>query len=75
MSQKKVRAIRKLAKAMGHYKKEPNYKLKETKKMVYGLDKDGKPMAQQITRYTVINTSKTVYRQMLKDYHNGKFTI
>jgi hypothetical protein len=75
MSQKKVKAIRRLAKQEGKYNKEPNYKLIETKKMMYGTDKNGKPMAYPVVRTTLINLSKLEYRKMLKTYANGEFTI
>jgi len=75
MSQKKMRAVRKLAKAMGHYKKEPDYEIKETKKMVYGLDKDGKPMAYEVKKYTLINKNRTVYKQMKKAYLKGELDV
>lgn len=60
---------------MGHYKTEPDYRVKETKKIVYVLDKNGNPMAREVTRYTIINANRVNYRRMLKAYQNGEFSI
>lgn len=75
MNGKKAKAIRRLAKAHGHFKKEPEYKVKETKKMVYYNDKDGKPQAQQVSRFTVYNASRTVYRRMKRAYNDGLIAV
>ena len=75
MNAKKAKALRRLAKANGVLKTEPDYRAKETKKMVYTLDKDGKPMAYEVKRQTIININRTAYQQMKKDYYNGDLAI
>ena len=75
MNAKKAKLIRKLAKQMGKYKLEPDYRVKETKKMVYGYDSKGKPVAQQVTRHTIINLNRIEYLRMKQAYKNGDFTI
>ena len=75
MNTKIAKKIRRMAKEAGHYKPEPNYQVKETKKMVYGVGKDGKPMAYEVKRHTIINANRTVYRQMKKDYNNGDLAV
>ena len=75
MNGKKAKAIRRLAKAHGHYKTEPEYKVQETKKMVYFTDKNGKPQAQQVSKYTIINVNKIVYRRMKQAYINGQLAV
>lgn len=75
MNGKKAKLIRKLAAEMGHYKKEADYRVKEIKKMVYGVDKNGKPMAQEVKRHTIINASRINYRKLKQAYKNGEFTI
>ena len=75
MNGKKAKALRRLAKAHGHFKNEPEYRVQETKKMVYFTDKTGKPQAQQVSKYTIINVSKIVYRRMKKAYNNGELAV
>lgn len=75
MNAKKAKLIRRLAKEMGHFKLEPDYRVKETKKMLYGTDKNGMPIAQEVTRHTIINANRVNYRRMKKAYKNGEFTI
>lgn len=75
MNGKKAKAIRKLAKAHGHFKTEPEYRVKETKKVVYYTDKDGSKKATQVSRHTVINTSKIIYRRMKAAYKNGELGV
>ena len=75
MNGKKAKAIRRLAKQHGHYKTEPEYRVKETKKVMYVTDKDGNPKAQQVSRYTIINTSKIVYRRMKQAYKQGLLAV
>jgi hypothetical protein len=75
MNGKKAKLIRKLAKQEGKFKLEPNYQVKETKKMMYGTGKDGKPMAYQVSRNTVINLNRIEYRKLKKAYSNGEFEI
>lgn len=75
MNAKKAKLIRQLAKQEGHYKLEPDYRVKETKKMIYGKDKDGKPIAQPVTRQTIVNINRIYYRRLKKAYKNGDFTI
>ena len=75
MNSKKAKAIRRLAKEHGHFKKEPEYRVKETKKIVYVTNKDGSPIAETVSRYTIINTSKIMYRRMKQAYINGQLAI
>lgn len=75
MNGKKAKAIRRLAKAHGHFKNEPEYKVKETKKVVYAPDKNGLMKAHQVSRFTVINTSKLVYRRMKAAYIAGLLAV
>ena len=75
MNAKKAKAIRKFAKAHGHYKLEPDYRVKETKKMLYEVDSKGMPMAQEVTRHTIINANRINYRRLKKAYNNGEFDI
>ena len=75
MNGKKAKAIRRLAKEHGHFKNEPEYKVKETKKVIYVTGKDGNPQAEQVSRYTIINTSKIVYRRMKQAYNNGQLAV
>jgi hypothetical protein len=75
MNAKKAKAIRRLAKQEGKFQLEPNYKVIETKKMIYGFDKNGKPMAQPVVRNTLINLSRIEYRRLKKAYANGEFSI
>ncbi len=75
MNGKKAKAIRRLAKEHGHFKKEPEYKVKETKKVVYAPDQNGLMKAHQVSRFTVINTSKIVYRRMKAAYIAGLLAV
>ena len=75
MNGKKAKQLRRLAKAHGHYKVEPEYKVRETKKVVYYTDKDGSKKAAQVSKYTVINTSRIIYRRMKQAYKNGELGV
>lgn len=75
MNGKKAKAIRRFAKENGHYKQEPDYRVKQTKKMAYGVDKYGKPIAEEVVRNTIINVNRINYRRIKKVYKNGEFTI
>lgn len=75
MNGKKAKAIRRLAKANGHFKTEPEYRVKTTKKMMYGIDKNGLPTAQEVQRNTVINVSKIIYRRMKQAYSEGLLAV
>ena len=75
MNTKTAKKIRRLAKEQGNYKEGADYDVIETKKMMYATGKDGKPMAYEVKRQTLINKNRTVYRQMKKDYENGDLAI
>lgn len=72
MNAKKAKAIRRMAKQLGYYKDEPEYRVKETKKTAYYTDREGKSQATIVSRYTVINTSRLPYRRMKQAYKNGE---
>jgi hypothetical protein len=75
MNGKKAKTLRRLAKEEGKYQQEPNYKVKETEKVVYGKDKNGLPIAGKVTRYTVVNLSRIEFRRLKQAYVNGEFTV
>lgn len=75
MNGKKAKEIRRMAKDAGHFKTEPEYRMKETKKVLYYTDKDGSKKATQVSRVTVINTSKIIYRRMKAAYKNGELAV
>lgn len=75
MSGKKAKLIRRLAKQKGIFKREPDYKMLETKKMEYGVDQLGKSIAQPVVRVTLINSNRIEYRKLKKAYNNGEFAI
>jgi hypothetical protein len=75
MNGKKAKQLRRLAKAHGHYNNEAEYKVKETKKVVYYTDKDGSQKATQVSRYTIINPGKIIYRRMKAAYKNGELSV
>ena len=75
MNGKKAKALRRLAKANGKYATEPEYRVKETKKVVYYTDKDGSKKATQVSKYTIINANKIVYRRLKAAYKNGEIAI
>ena len=75
MNEKKAKLLRKLARQEGKFKDEPNYKVLEVKKIAYGEDKDGKPMAYPYSRYIVTNLNRIEYRKLKQAYKNGEFTI
>ena len=75
MNGKKAKALRRLAKANGQYKTEPDYRMKETKKVAYYTDKDGTRKATQVSRITVINANKIVYRRMKAMYKAGELAV
>lgn len=75
MSGKKAKLLRRLAKQNGQFKTEPEYRVKETKKVAYYTDKDGTRKATQVSKYTVINMSKIVYRRMKAAYKAGELAV
>lgn len=75
MNGKKAKAIRRMAKESGHFKTEPDYRVKETKKMMYFVDEKGTPRAQEVKRQTIINVNKIIYRRMKKAYINGELAV
>jgi hypothetical protein len=75
MNGKKAKAIRRMAKEAGHFKTEPDLRVKETKKMAYGLDSNGKRTVQEVTRQTLINMNRIIYRRMKKAYKNGELAV
>ena len=72
MNANKAKALRRMAASMGHFKTEPEYKVKETKKVVYYTDKEGKSQSTIVSRYTVINTSRIIYRRIKQAYKSGE---
>lgn len=75
MNGKKAKALRRFAKENGMYSKEPEYKIKETKKIVYVPDSKGELKAREVSRYTLLNVSKIKYRNLKKMYKSGQITI
>lgn len=75
MNAKKAKLIRQLAKQEGKFKLEPDYRAVKVQKMVYGRDKNGKSIAEQVTRQIVVNINRIYYRHLKKAYKNGEFTI
>lgn len=76
MNGKKAKALRKLLKEDGKYKREAEYvKGPTVRKTIHTVDAAGKPHLQQVERVTIINKSKYFYRQLKKKYKNGEFTI
>lgn len=75
MNGKKAKLIRRMAKNMGHFKLEPEYKMKETKKVVYYTDKEGKSQSTIVSRYTIMNTSRVIYRRIKAAYKSGELAI
>ena len=75
MNAKKAKALRRMATKMGHFKLEPEYKVKETKKVVYYTDKEGNSQSTIVSRFTVMNTSRVVYRRIKQAYKNGELSV
>jgi hypothetical protein len=75
MNGKKAKALRRLAKQLGHYNNDNEYKVRETKKVVYYTEKDGTKKATQVSRYTIINPGKIVFRRMKQAYKNGELAV
>ena len=75
MNGKKAKQIRRMAKEAGHYKTEPDYRVKTTKKMMYGVDQKGMPIAQEVQRNTLINVNRIIYRRMKQAYKNGELAV
>ena len=76
MNGKKAKALRRLLKEDGRYKKEAEYVAgPKVKKKIHTVDASGKPQLHEVERVTLINKSKYFYRQLKKKYKNGEFTI
>jgi len=67
MNAKKAKRLRRQAANAGSFKKEADYKMEQSEKIVYAPDKEGVLQAHEITRTTIVNTSKIGYRQLKKD--------
>ena len=75
MRGKKAKLLRRLAKEQGIFKQEPDYREKQTKKMAYVTDKDGRTRAGEVVKSTIINLSRIEYRRLKAQFQNGEFDV